>query len=128
MFAFPVIIFLRTHYEESRLPLAIAILLWLFILCGVWAVSLSLFKLDTDSALSWFFGAISAIGFAVVAFVVAWGEKEGWSGGIPLIPAAWNQAAARILFALGGLLALISAVVLLGKARKKLKEGRDDVA
>jgi hypothetical protein len=83
---------------------------------------------NTDSALSWALGALTAAGFAVVAFLVAWREKDGWSGGIPFVPTAWNQAAARILFALGGLLALISAVVFLRKALKKFRGNRDDVA
>jgi hypothetical protein len=125
MCVFPALILFLAHNEESPLPLAVTILLWLFLLCGVWAATLSAFKLDTDSGLSWVFGALTAAGFAVFAFLVAWREKDGWGGGIPFVPAAWNQAAARILFALGGLLALTSAVVFLRKALRKFREDRD---
>ena len=128
MCVFPAIIFLCAHLEGRRLPLVATILLGLFLLCGVWAVAVSLFSLDTDGALSWAVGALTAAAFAVFAFLVAWREPDGWSGGIPFIPAAWNQAAARILFALGGLLPLISAVVFLRKALKRFRENRDDVA
>ena len=126
--AFPAIVFLCAHLEERRLPLVATVLLWLFLLCGVWAVAVSLFSLDTEGGLSWAVGALVAAGFAAFAFLVAWREKDGWSGGIPFIPATWNQATARILFAMGGLLSLISAVVFVRKALTKFKGGRDDAA
>jgi hypothetical protein len=68
-----------------------------------------------------------ALGFAVFAFLVAWRVKEGWSGNIPFIPHAWNQIIARLLFALGGLLATIMTVVFLRKALKRHRKDNDVV-
>jgi hypothetical protein len=124
MCVFPAMILFLAH---GILPLFAVILLSLFILCGVWAIVSSIFRLDADSALSWVVGAMVAAGFAAFAFVIACREK-GFRGGIPFIPAAWNQVVARALFAFGGLLVLISAVVFLKKAREKYKQKHDDVA
>ena len=125
MCVFPAMIFLRAHYGNDTLSLEVVILLWLFIFCGVWAILSSLFRLDAAGALSWLVGAVLAIRFAVFAFLVAWRVKEGWGGGIPFIPHAWNQAVARILFAFGGLLATVSAVVFVRKAIKKHRKDND---
>jgi hypothetical protein len=95
------------------------IFLALVFVSGIWAVILSLFKLDEKGELSCIVGAVMAIGFAMFAFLVAWRWKEGWSGGIPFIPHAWNQVIPRLLFALGGLLATIGAVSLLRRAVRK---------
>jgi len=128
MCVFPAMIFLVAHGHNDKLSLAEVIFLWLLILCGVWAILSSLFRLDADGALSWIVGAIMAFGFAAFAFLVAWTVTEGWSGGIPFIPAAWNQVVARSLFAFGGLLALVSVVVFLRKALKRYRKDDDDVA
>ncbi|MGD0017081.1 MAG: hypothetical protein ABSC38_06170 [Verrucomicrobiia bacterium] len=106
----------------DKLPLEVLIFLVLLFVCGIWTVMLSLFKLDEKGALSWIVGAVVALGFAVFACLGAWRWKEGWSGGIPFIPHAWNQIIARLLFALGGLLATVMAVVFLRKAIRKHRE------
>lgn len=115
---FPVVIYYVAH---DSLELQGLIFLVLAFLCGVWTVVSSLFRLDTDSAVFWIVGATMALGFAVFAFLVAWREVDGWSSSIPFVPAAWNQIAARTLFAFGGLLALVSAAVFLWKARKRFR-------
>jgi hypothetical protein len=121
---FPAMVLFIEHVNGKldKLPLEELIFLALLFVCGIWAVMLSLFKLDEKGALSWIVGAIVAFGFAVFAFLVAWRWKEGWSGGIPFIPHAWNQIIARLLFALGGLFATVMAVVFLRKAIRKHSE------
>jgi hypothetical protein len=117
MCVFPTMIFFLSH---GNLPVWVVGLLSLFVLCGVWAIISSIFRLDADSAWSWVVGAIVAIGFAGFAFLLAWRETD-FRGSIPFIPAAWNSVAARILFAFGGLLGAVSAVVFLRKAIKKFR-------
>ena len=124
MCVFPVIVYYAAH---GKLDLPVLVFLALLFVCGIWAVLSSLFRLDADGALSWIVGAVVSLGFAVFAFSVAWRWKEGWSG-IPFIPAAWNSIIARILFAFGGFLAMVSAVVFLRKARKRYRKNHDDVA
>jgi hypothetical protein len=119
MCVFPTMIFFLPHGGD--LPLWVDVLLSLFILCGVWGIVSSIFGLDADSAWSWVVGAIVAIGFAGFAFLLAWQEKD-FRGGIPLIPTAWNSVIARLLFAFGGLLGVVSAVVFLRKAIKKFRK------
>jgi len=105
-------------------PLFSVILLSLFILCGIWAIVSSIFRLDADSTFSWIVGAIIAIGLAAFAFLIAWHETDFQvRGSISFIPAAWSQVAARISFAFGGLFALILAVACLRKAIKKHRKG-----
>ncbi len=113
---FPAMIFFLIHLQNIEVPLHWLILLALLFVSGVWAVILSLFKLDEKGELSCIVGAVMAIGFAMFAFLVAWREKKGWSGGISFLPPAWNQVLPRLLFALGGLLATIMAASLLRKA------------
>ena len=118
MCVFPTMIFFLSHGD---LPVWVVVLLSLFILCGVWAIISSIFRLDADSAWSWVVGAIVAIGFAGFAFLLAWQETD-FHGGIPFIPAAWNSVVARILFAFGGLLGVVLAVASLRKAIRKFRD------
>ena len=118
------LIFYYALHDSLGLPWLVFLALLFF--CGVWTVILSAFRLDTDGAFFWLGGAIVALGLAVFAFLMAWHEVDGWSGGIPFIPAAWNQIVARILFALGGLVALLSAVVFSLIAYKRLRKKPDD--
>jgi hypothetical protein len=116
---FPAMIFFLIHLQNIEVPLHWLILLALLFVSGIWAMILSLFKLDEKGALSCVVGSIIVAGIAVMFFVVAWREKDGWSGGIPFIPRAWNQVIPRLLFALGGLLAAIGAFSLLRRAVRK---------
>jgi len=118
MCVFPTMIFFLPHGD---LPVWVVVLLSLFILCGVWALISSIFRLDADSAWSWLVGAIVAIGFAGFAFLLAWKETD-FRGGIPFIPTAWNSVVARILFAFGGLLGVVLAVASLRKAIRKFRD------
>ena len=117
MCVFPTMIFFLPHGD---LPVWVVVLLALFILCGVWAIISSIFRLDADSAWSWVVGAIVAIGFAGFAFLLAWQETD-FRGGIPFIPAAWNSVVARILFAFGGLLGWFQRLFSCGKAIKNFR-------
>ncbi len=102
------------------------ILFALFFLHGTRVVVWSLFKLDFDSAVSWVVDAVGAAGFAMFAFWIAVHEREGWSGGLPLIPDGWNQTLARILFACGGLLGVLFAVRCVRKALNRYRNRPDD--
>jgi len=125
MCVFPAMIFLRAG---DALPLWGVVLLSLMIACGVWAILSDVFGLGADSAWSWLVGAIMAVGFSCFAFLVAWKERDGWGGGIPFIPVAWNQIAPRLLFAIGGLITLLAAFAFLRKAIKRFREDHNDVA
>jgi len=116
---FPAMILFLIYEQYGEVPLEWLIFFALVFVSGIWAVILSLFKLDEKGELSCIVGAVMAIGFAMFAFLVAWRWKEGWSGGIPFIPKAWNQAIPRLLFAFGGLLATIGVASLLRKAVRK---------
>ena len=116
---FTAIALFAMHAQQKEVPLELLIFFALVFVSGIWAVILSLFKLDEKGALSCLVGAVIAIGFAAFAFLVAWRWKTGWSGGIPFIPSSWNQVIPRLLFALGGLLAMMGSVSLLLKAIKK---------
>ncbi len=69
-------IFFLIHLQNIEVPLHWLILLALLFVSGVWAVILSLFKLDEKGELSCIVGAVMAIGFAMFAFLVAWREKK----------------------------------------------------
>jgi len=100
---------------------------WVCLLWGLWAIALDLFKMDPNGPWSCVAGAFLATGAAVWAFIVAWTEKDGWTGNvIPFVPAKWNQAAPRMLFAVGGLFALICSFKLMRKAFKKFKGAPDE--
>ena len=121
MCVFPTIVF---FLPGGPLPLPVIIFLSLLIFCGVWAIALGLFKLDEHGAVSSLVGAVVSFGFAGFAFLVAWREKDGWSGGLPFIPHAWNQVIARLLFALGGLIGTLGGISLLRRAiRQRAKKG-----
>ncbi len=124
--AFPVMVLLAMHVEQRSLPMPFPILLALFFLHGFRVVIWSLFRLDFDGALSWVIDAAGAAGFAVFAFWIAVHEKEGWTGGLALIPDSWNQNFARILFACGGLLGVLFAVRCLRKAFRRHRNRPDD--
>ena len=120
---FPALVLFLSHEQHKEVPLQWLAVLALFFIWGIWMFLSGLFKLNAESPLSYFAGSVITAGFAAFAFLVAWREKEGWSGGIPFIPKAWNQAIPRLLFALGGLLAMIGAFSLLRRAiRKHRKE------
>ena len=102
------------------------ILFGLFFLHGLRAITVSLFPLDLDGAVSWGVDAVGAAGFAVFAFWVAWNLREGWSGGIPFLPGSWNQNFARFLFGCGGLVAAVMAVRLFRKAYNRYRKKPDD--
>ncbi|MHC1766183.1 MAG: hypothetical protein AB9869_18085 [Verrucomicrobiia bacterium] len=89
--AFPAIVFFVAH-DTLRMPWWI--LFALFFFYGLWTVASSLFRLDSDGALSWLVGAVGAAGFAVFVFWMAFDEQD-FGGGIPFIPHAWNQSIAR---------------------------------
>jgi hypothetical protein len=113
---FPALVLFLSHEQHKEVPLQLLAVLALFFIWGLWMFLSGLFKLNAESSLSYFAGSIITAGFAVVAFLVAWREKEGWSGGIPFVPKAWNQAIARSVIALGGLLLIITAVAFFRKA------------
>ena len=124
--AFPAIALVALHANHTKLPAAFSILFALFFLYGLRAIIFSLFKFNIDCAVSWVIDAIGATGFAVFAFLVAWFEKDGWSGGLPFLPASWNQFLPRILFACGGLVAAVFAARLALKAwnvHRKIPDG-----
>jgi len=123
---FPAVVLFVLHIEDASLPMPFPILLGLLFLHGLRAVICSLFRLDLDGAMSWLVDAVSAAGFAAAAFWVAWHLKEGWKGGLPFIPANWNQNTARIVFAGGGLVAAVAAVRLLRKAVNRFRKKPDD--
>ena len=124
--AFPATVLLALHYEGTKLPMPFPILFGLFFLHGIRAIIVSLFRLDMDGATSWTVDALGAAGFAALAFWVAWNLKDGWSGGIPFVPASWNQNLARILFACGGLIATAIAVRLFLKVLNRYRKKPDD--
>ena len=124
MCVFPVSIFLRAGDD---LPFVWILFLSLLVVCGMWAILSDVFGLGADSGWSWLVGAIVAVGFAGLAFLFAWHETNV-RGRIPFIPAAWNQVAARLLFALGGLIALLAAVAFLRKAIRRFRREHDDAA
>ncbi len=124
--AFPVIVLLVMHVEQKSLPMPFPILFALLFLHGFRVVIWSLFKLDFDGALSWVVDAAGAAGFAVFAFWIAVQEREGWTGGLALMPDSWKQRVARILFACGGLLGALFAVRCLRKAFRRHRNRPDD--
>lgn len=73
-------------------------------------------------------GGLICAALSVLGFYAAFGEA-GPSGGIPLIPASWNQAIGRAVFAVGGLitgaLALYAFYECLQPARKSRDSDRD---
>ena len=124
--AFPAMIFLFPH---RPMPPWVSVLLWLFIIYGLLTILSSVFGLDAKGAFSWVIGALVLLGLGTVALLAAW-DPGRFSGGIPLIPDAWNQAAARILFTLGGLFFLVITMAFLRKAVKVKRQGKgnDDLA
>jgi hypothetical protein len=126
MSAFSGIILMCLHLQGGNQPAWVMVMLWICLLWGLWAIALDLFGINRNGPMSCVMGALMVASTAVWAFVVAWTQKEGWSGtAIPFVPAAWNQAAPRILFALGGLLGLLFSFKLLRKAFNKFRGARD---
>src|ERR1043165_8735440 len=99
---FPVLIlFFANLYGTLRaIPLEFLIMLAVCFFWGIWTVLLSVLKLNTEGALSYLAGSVMVAGIAAMFFVVAWREKDGWSGP-GFIPHAWNQVIPRIMFAFG---------------------------
>lgn len=116
---FPALVLFLAHERHMEVPLQWLAVLALFFIWGIWMFFSGLFKLNTEGSLSYFAGSIITAVFAVVVFVLAWREKEGWSGGIPFVSPAWNQAIARLVIALGGLLLMITAAAFFRKAIRK---------
>lgn len=116
---FPAIIFFLCRVDAVSLPLWGTMLMAYLFLHGLWAITLTLFKLDSDGAASWFVGSFSAVAFATMASTIAWQEKTGWSG-IPFVSDEWNSIVARIGFALGGVGSLLLAVMFFRKALRRL--------
>ena len=116
---FPAIVFLVARLHHQQLPTSVLALLVLFFISGLWMIVPTVFKFNPDGPAYAVASSLFAFGFAAFAFLVAWQEKSGWSGGLPLIPEAWNQAAARSLFAFGGVIGAIFGVLFLRKALKR---------
>ena len=114
--AFPAVVLLSLHLADAPLPMPWPIFFGVLFVHGIRAVMVSLFGLDLEGAASWIADAIATAGFAVMALWVAWNEKDGWSGGMPLIPDAWNQMIPRVLFAGGGLICVLAAARCVRKA------------
>ena len=117
---FPAIVFFVVRANADSLPLWGIILLGYLFVHGLWAITMTVFKLDSEGAASWFMGSFSAVSFGVMALVVAWQEKAGWSG-IPFVPDAWNSIIARIGFALASVVGFLLAVLFFRKALRRLK-------
>ena len=83
----------------------------------------SLLKAEVEGALSYFAGSVIAALFALVTFIFALRQKDGWSGGIPFIPDAWNQIIARLVIAFGGLLLMVTSVAFFRMAMRKRRRG-----
>jgi hypothetical protein len=115
---FPALIFLRAGGD---LPFVWILVLSLLVVCGLWAIVSDIFGLGADSGWTWLVGAIVGLGFAGFAFLLACNETD-FRGGIPFIPALWNQIAARLLFALGGLIALLAGAAFLRKAIQQFRQ------
>ena len=120
---FPAIVFFVVGVNAAALPLWGIVLLGYLFVHGLWAITMTVFKLDSDGAASWFMGSFSAASFGVMALVIAWQEKAGWSG-IPFVPDEWNSTIARIGFALAGVAGFLLAVMFFRKALRRL-ERRD---
>jgi hypothetical protein len=125
---FPVLALLLSHEQHKPVPLEWLAALALFFIWGIWMFLSGLFKADAESAVSYFAGSVITAIFAAVLFLFALLAKEGWSGGIPFIPAAWNQIVARLFVAFGGLISSVASVACFRKAVKKLGEDDNDVA
>jgi len=116
---FPALALFLSHKQHNQVPLQWLAFLGLFFIWGLWMLASGLFKLDIESSLSYFAGSFITAVFAVVVFLFAWRQKEGWSGGIPFIPSVWNQAISRIVVALCGLLLMVTAFAFFKKAVSK---------
>jgi hypothetical protein len=121
---FPV---LALSLADHEIPLQWKGVLALFFIWGVWMFVAGLLNIDHDSALSHLAGFIVTACFAVVAWVFAWCQKTGGSGGLPFLPDAWNQIIGRSVLALGGLVLAIAAVAFFRTAMRKGRKDDDDV-
>lgn len=119
---FPALVLFAVASQSNvrAIPPEFGIMLVVCFLWGIWTVVLSVWKLDPRGALSCLAGAIMVAGVAAMFFVVAWREKDGWSGP-GFLPDAWNQVIPRILFAVGGVLATLGSISLLRQAVKGRK-------
>lgn len=107
--AFPAVVFLAMHLNGVVLPMPWPIFFGVLVVHGVRAVMVSLLGLDLEGVFSWVMDAVATAGFAVVALWVAWTAKDGWSGGVPILPDRWDQIIPRALFGLGGLFCALAA-------------------
>ena len=120
---FPVFALYLEHLRQSPVsPQYLALLALLFI-WGIWILLASLLKPDPDGAFYYFAGSIISAIFAVVLFMFAFLQKTGWSGGIPFVPATWNQSVARLLVGVGGLLLTVVSIAFFRSAMKKRNDG-----
>jgi hypothetical protein len=117
--ALPLIVFFVTRWHHQQLPISVLALLVLFFITGLWMIVPTVLKFNPDGPAYAVASSLFGFGFAAFAFLVAWQEKNGWSGGIPFFPEAWNQVAARSLFAFGGVIGAIFGVLFLRKALKR---------
>jgi hypothetical protein len=113
---FAVVALVLQHQQHKALPLQWQGFLALFFIWGIWMLISGLLRADAEGALSYFVGSFITAVFAAVVLLMAWLQKDSWSGGIPFVSSAWNQILARSVVALGGLLLAITSVAFFRKA------------
>ena len=113
----PVLIlyFAHRYGNLTAIPPEFLIMLAVCAFWGMWTVILSVFKLNTKDTTSYLAGSVMIAGVAAMFFVVAWRERDGWSGPV-FITHAWSQVIPRFLFAIGGVLATLGSISLFRKA------------
>jgi magnesium-transporting ATPase (P-type) len=119
---FAVLAFYGEHGRHKDTPMQWNAFLLLFFIWGLWMIFAGLFKEDAEGALSYFVGSVITAIFAVVAFLFALLQREGWSGGIPFMPHAWSQTIARWVVAGFGLLLTATAIAFFRKALRKRRK------
>lgn len=112
--------------DQHEIPLQWKGVLALLFVWGVWIFAGGLFNIGPASAPAYFAGSVIAAMFAVVVWVLAWRQKAGASGGLPLLPDAWNQIVARLLLGLGGLIFAVAAIAFFPMAMRKARKDDDD--
>ena len=88
----------------------------LFFLCGIQLLT------GVKGRLSYLLGGTVCALFAALGFYFAFTNRT-LSGGVPLIPAAWNQTISHLLFGFGAVIAAGLAVYFLTKAIRPARSG-----
>jgi len=107
-------------------PLTIHLPIWGLALCGLMFVTSGcMILVGRKSRMNDMFAFVFCISAAIVGFWISlYGDSEQFSGGLPFVPAEYNDRLARIVFGVGAAISLGISAIALRRFRRPKKNRR----